>query len=444
MSFILLGILNSQAAGAAATYYASLLTLQGVDQFRGVVHDSSDNAYVVGETEFGGGARSIWLMKFNIEGVIQWSRILSGNGGDYGYGLGIDSSDNVYVIGEVASAGLGGTEFLIAKYNSSGTIQFQRTLGTSANNWGYGIAVDSSGNSYLVGRTATGTGTDSGLIAKYDSSGTIQWQRTLGSNWLDQFTGAVVDSSGNVYASGTYRFDNSGSATDGMVAKYNSSGVLQWQRKWGTTSFGDPNFANKISVDSNDNVIFTSQGWNGSTYGYVANVAKINSSGTVQWQRSLRGTVTDAFQFPAVDADDNIYLVGNTNSSQAGGSGNNDVLMAKYNSSGVIQWQRVYGGTSSDIGYGVGLDSVGSLYVVGSTGGAANAMINKFPNDGSGTGSYVLDGVTYTYQASGLNEAALGYTVAAISLTDAAATHTDQSSSLTDSAASTTQYIETF
>ena len=443
MSFILLGVLNSQAAGPSLTHYASLLNLGAIDELRDIAFGSADDAYVVGLTDFGGGARSAWILKVNTDGVIQWSRILSGSGGDYGYGIGVDGSDNVYIILETGSTGLGGTEFGIAKYNSSGVLQWQRSLGTSANNWGYHIEVDASGNSYVVGRTGTGTGSDSGLIAKYNSSGVIQWQRTLGTTYIDQFNGVTIDSSGNAYVSGTWRFANSGSATDGLIAKYNSSGVLQWQRGWGNTSFGNPNFVNKIAVDSNDNVYAVSQSWDGSPYSYVATVAKITSAGNLAWQRKLRGTSgTDSWQSAAVDADNNLYLVGNT---LDGGLSGNNILMAKYDSSGVIQWQRIYGSSNNDNGYGVGVDSAGSFYVTGmATPTDYMAILNKFPTDGSGTGSFVLDGTTYSYQASSLNEVAAGQGFGSISLTDAAGTHTDQSSSLTDSVASATQYIETF
>ena len=76
----------------------------------------------------------------------------------------------------------GNIKCFTAKFNSSGTIQWQRTLdGSTQHDRGTGIAVDSSGNVYIAGFGAWTSGKSYEiLIAKYNSSGTLQYQRTLG------------------------------------------------------------------------------------------------------------------------------------------------------------------------------------------------------------------------------------------------------------------------
>ena len=106
-----------------------------------------------------------------------WLATLGGTGDDYGRGIAVDSSGNVYVTGYTTSDGAGGADISISKYNTSGVIQWQRTLGGTGIDYGYGIAVDSSGNVYVTGHTGSdGAGGNDISISKYNTSGTIQWQ----------------------------------------------------------------------------------------------------------------------------------------------------------------------------------------------------------------------------------------------------------------------------
>jgi hypothetical protein len=145
----------------------------------------------------------ILIAKYNSSGTIQWQRTLGGASGDYGNGIAIDSGDNVYVTGRTSSQGAGSDDIVIAKYNSSGTIQWQRTLGGASTDVGFGIAIDSGDNVYITGYTnSQGAGNFDFIIVKYNSSGTIQWQRTLGGASSDVGYGIAIDSGDNVYITG--------------------------------------------------------------------------------------------------------------------------------------------------------------------------------------------------------------------------------------------------
>ena len=171
-------------------------------------------------------------------------------------------------------------------------------------------------------------------------------------------------------------------------------------------------------------------------------LAKYDSLGAIQWQRVLGGASGDDGNSVAIDSADNVYVLGYTAST---GAGSNDLLLAKYNSSGTIQWQRVLGGASAEVGNSVAIDSADNVYVFGftlSTGaGGLDFLLAKLPNDGSLTGTYVLDGVDMIYATSTLTAATSTLTAATSSLTAATSTLTAATSTLTDASASLTEHF---
>ena len=390
---------------------------------RGVAVDSSGNVYVCGyNNSIGQGSQEMYLAKYNSSGVIQWQRSLGGTSGDYGYGIALDSSGGVYIGGITSSAGQGSNDMMIAKYNSSGVIQWQRALGTSGNDQGLYVATDSSNNVYLCGTSATsGAGMEELIIAKYNSSGTIQWQRRLGGSANDVAYGVATDSSDNVYVCGSTRSNSSND--DAVIAKYNSSGTIQWQRVLYSSVQSD--LARRITTDSSGNVYICGRTSSiGQGNGDLL-IAKYNTSGTIQWQRILGGNGGEYGYGVAVDSSGDVYVGGTTSSIV-----DNDILIAKYNSSGVIQWQR-YLTYDWDTLYDLKIDDSGSLYI---TGGLVTA---KLPTDGSLTGTYG----SYTYAAASLTEAASTLTSSSSSLTAGTSYLSDQSISLTDASSNLTSTI---
>ena len=96
---------------------------------------------------------------------------------DYANGVATDSSGNVYVTGGTkggldGNTSAGNTDLFVVKYNSSGTKQWTKQLGSSSRDYDYGVATDSSRNVYVSGDTYGGL--DNNTNAGYNSSGTKQ------------------------------------------------------------------------------------------------------------------------------------------------------------------------------------------------------------------------------------------------------------------------------
>ena len=115
--------------------------------------------------------------------------------------------------------------------------QWTKLLGTSSDEDGNGVTVDSSGNIYVTGRTGgaldsiANSGSSDIFLVKYDSTGEKQWTKLLGTSSDDYGFGVTVDSSDNIYvtgytAGGLDNYSNSGSL-DIFLVKFNSDGVKQ-------------------------------------------------------------------------------------------------------------------------------------------------------------------------------------------------------------------------
>lgn len=374
-----------------------------------------------------------WLLAaYNASGAIQWQKTLGSAGSDIAGNVQLDSSGNPHIFGAtgLTNGGIG-----YVKYNSAGTLQFQRRLFVTgvALAGGRGF-IDSSNNVYLAGTYNNGsTNVVAGVIAKYDNNATIQWQRQFGntagqsSSFYLNLSAITVDSSGNVYGLG-----NAGSYTYAYIWKYDSSGTFQWQRRISPT-FKAP-YQNGIATDSSGNVYITlgnANYPNGAIW-----TLKYNSSGVLQWQRAINppsGNTIQGYSL-TVDSSGFVYVAGYYANSPTG------AVIAKYNSSGTIQWQRsvttFFNGNANPIGQ-IAVDNNGSYYLgiyrVVPTTYYPNYYLFKLPDDGSKTGTYVVDtNTTFTYAVTTFTESAASLTDEAGNLTSSTPAYTDSSMILTE------------
>ena len=152
--------------------------------------DSSGNLYITGYTEGildGGstsGERDLLITKYDSSGNKSWA-VQVGNTRSEGRSIALDSSNNVYVAGYAygdfdGNSNIGGSDVVIVKYNSSGVKQWAYQYGTTSDDFGEGIAVDSSGNLYVTGTTSgnfygnVNAGSSDVFIMKLNSSGVVQ------------------------------------------------------------------------------------------------------------------------------------------------------------------------------------------------------------------------------------------------------------------------------
>ena len=416
--------------------FTKQLGSSGEDLAKGVAVDSSGNIYVTGYTDGGldgnssSGKQDFFLTKYNSSGTKEWTKQEGSSGDDFAYGVAVDSSDNIYVTGYTdkkfhGNNNSGRFDIFLVKYNSSGARQWTKQLGTSNNEYASAVATDSSDNIYVTGMTWGGLDgstkpsycmsntntvkafkecTDTFLV-KYNSSGTKQWVKQLegSSKSFDKSQGLAVDSSDNIYVAGFTNGGLDGNTSSGkhdiLLVKYNSTGTKQWIQQFGSSK---NDFGLGVNVDSKGNIYvtgYTEGGLDGKTNSGERDIflVKYNSSGTKQWTQQLGTPTFEEANGVAVDSSDNIYVTGWTRGKLDIYSGGDDTILVKYNSSGTKQWTRQFGApsfleksqynsssqmsSSEDKGIGVAVDSSGNIYVTGNTEGGMDGNTNSGKND---------------------------------------------------------------
>jgi hypothetical protein len=223
-----------------------------------------------------------------------------------------------------------------------------------------GLAIDSSGNAIVSGYAATSTN----FIAKVNSSGVQQWQRKYAASVPYSL---ATDTSDNVIAF----------SPNGLTAKYNSSGALQWQRV--VTNHANV-YEQASACDSSGNM------YSAYFYGIVAVVEKRNTSGVLQWSKeiTLSGTDYTATRALTVAPSGDIYVgVASASASTM------YVALVKLSSAGAITWQRSWSTPIDNIlaSTGVATDSSGNVYfLIGretNPGAVSSLVLYKFNSSGT-------------------------------------------------------------
>jgi len=429
MAISLSGItfIGRTSAGKQASPFWIATLAEANDAAEGIATDASGNMYVTGYT-FTGGINQMFLLKLDSGANIVWQRALSNGAGLFGKDITVAASGNVYVA--VSANGAGGMpDFIITKYSSSGSLVWIRRLySNSSFEVIRGIATDASDNVYITG-SSDSPGSQQLIIVRYDSGGDLAWMKHYGGGSFDYGYDVAVDSTGNIYVAGTTQ--SAGPAQSNMVLlKYNvTSGALVWQRILGSI-YSDE--CKGITADSDDNIYITGSSYSSGTDSTMIVTAKYDSSGTLLWQVQLDGTQTQYGTSIDADSSNNVYVAG---ISYTGAIPTDEVAIVKYNSAGVLQWQRTLGAANSENPPAIAIDSNGNVCIATGTyvGSPVKALVAKLPADGSLTGTYGA----FTY-------AVTTYTAAAASLTDSTPSLTSADASLTPDTPSYTEPTAAF
>lgn len=252
----------------------------GLEYYISVASDTNNNAYVVGTTNdsLAGsrGDEDAFIRRYNASGTVAWTQQFGSTAKDVARGAAAYGSNAVYVvgytIGNLAGSSKGREDAFIRKYTASGSVAWTRQFGTSGYDEATDVAVDGSGNVYVVGSTTGALGGTPArgydmFIRKYSPSGNVLWTRQ--EDYATDYGQAVAVSGSSVYLVGTYQQQPSAS-TDAWLVKYNTSGTFLWELVYGPDRY---QYVRDATADSSG-VVFSGQvlGSQGSLVGYTTKV----------------------------------------------------------------------------------------------------------------------------------------------------------------------------
>jgi len=409
-------------------------TLSDAAFVRAVTSDPSGNVIITGEFQsdatgisFGGAnlinantLKDIFVAKYNSSGAHQWSFKLGTTGTDDGYGIGTDSSGNIYITGQFQGTvdfdpGAGTTNLIsngnadvfLAKYSSAGALVWAKNFGGTGDDVGFAISVMSNGTNVITGKfgafgngtinfgggVLTTAGNEDIFVATFDTDGNHVWSKSTGGPGADIGLSVAISTTGAVVATGYFNNTiqlgcgtiSSAGLADGVILAYSSTGVRTWVRRMGGTS-DDRGIA--VAINSSGEVVVTGTfdttinlggGLRPGTTGGGPDIflVKYTSNGGWMWDNEY-GSVQgfgDGTAAITIDSSSNIIITGamlnalNFGGGSLTGGGSYDAFLAKFTTAGVhissLRFRPSPDTLHDEHGYGVAVDTSGNIFIGG-------------------------------------------------------------------------------
>ncbi|MBI2966353.1 MAG: T9SS type A sorting domain-containing protein [Bacteroidetes bacterium] len=317
-------------------------------------------------------------------------------GGDESWGVDVDSAGNIYWATCEKPAGGGYFNIILYKIDSSGQeIYASAPFGGQWNEKAFMAKVNSN-TVYLGGRQDTTWWPTSAnaLVLAYDiTNGNYLWQYTWdGGYGYEEIDGLVPESDG-IYLSGWTTGQST--SNDFLIQKIDYSGQQVWNNPWGTTMWDDAN--GHMVVD--DTRIFIAG--RDSATGQLSNDGDAiltcfdRTTGNFLWRKSWGGTGIDDYFGMTASSDSFLYAVGFT----TGFSNGSQIFIHKYTKAGVLLWSRIWGGSGAESSRAIIADGDSIIFIAGKTtsygSGDNDILLLKYDSSGNLLDSLIWGGVGY-------------------------------------------------
>ena len=340
-----------------------------------------------------------WVLKFDTTNQLQWQKTYGGSDDDRGTDI-IQTTDGGYaVIGKSKSGDLdvsenaGYDDFWMIKLDGNGSILWEYSFGYAGSDVPYSV-IQTNDNGYLVSgvldvtasngqgdRVSSSQRRHAGgdyWVIKLNANGIKEWSNYYGGSFTDTAYDAIqTEDNGYIIVGSSDSNDvdvaNNKGSYDFWVIKISNTGDLVWEKSFGGSEIDE---ARAISNTADGNYLVV-----GDTRSANIDVSqnrgaadlwmiKINSEGSLIWEKTLGGTSFDVGRSVSKTQDNGFLIAGSSRSSDGdlrNNKGQNDALILKINSSGDLEWQKTIGGSEVDFFYGAAELTDGSVVAIGDT-----------------------------------------------------------------------------
>ena len=277
-------------------------------------------------------------------GNIIWSRKLNGQGNEQAYGMAVGPSGEIVTVGYMSQFGI---------LDKVATVAVEPTSNAS---WVNSYSVSSGGFSCDITFASPGNPTFSNIV---DTTGARTAGDTL-ATVLGSSLGGVDGVDNMVIKVATLA--NNDIDDRMLLVKYNSAGVIQWQKAI-LFDVGYDSTGQDADIDSDGNIyVCGNYEYNGGPIGVAMSIIKFNSSGVKQWSRRIEGNCGAFTSSIVVGPDDKLYVSGVTFNINDDASW----VLGKYTKDGQVEWQRLVDNTDT-------LSVAGSFFL--GSGGGSNIAV---------------------------------------------------------------------
>ena len=310
--------------------------------------------------------------------------------------------------GDVVSKSNTSFDYWLLKFDNSNNLQWQKTYGGTDDDRGSDIIQTIEGGFAILGysKSNNGDATENAgandfWISKLDNSGSITWQKSFGFSGADIGISIIQTNDGGYLLTGVLDVSasngegNSKSSSakrhaggDYWAIKLNNLGEKQWSKFYGGTFTDTPYDA--IQTEDNGYLIIGSSDSNdvdinGNKGSYDFWVVKISDTGILLWEKSFGGSEIDEARAITKSNDGNYIIVGDTRSNNLDVSKNKgaaDLWVIKITPTGNLIWEKTIGGSSFDVGRSISKTQDGGFLIAGSSRSTDNDVVkNNGQND---------------------------------------------------------------
>jgi len=329
----------------------------------------------------GNGNADILLTKLNDEGDIVWSKTFGGVHNEYAYSVCKTSGNNYFITGFTNSTGSGGRDIILIKTDAEGNMIWEKYYGGEGFDVGNSIVQTGDGYILLAGNyTLPGRNDYDAYLAKINLDGDIIWEKTFGTTGNDWGNSVIETSDGHYLVSGTTNTEGASVIGDTdsrqfYLTKLNTNGEILWEKNYGNLN-GDHEFGLSICELMNGEYVIAGFGDRLFNDLYNVNFVKTSVDGNQMKSSKLgEGSFYD-FGNTVISTDDGGFIIcGETeNTQQVSG----DMYFLKFNSDGNYEWKEIIGGMGNEAAHSIIQLADGSYAAAGHTDSYGNGSYDAF------------------------------------------------------------------